>query len=149
MRGVRARIEGRTADVRADAVVLACGGFEANAAWRARYLGPGWDLAKVRGTRFNQGDGIRMALEAGAMPAGNWSGCHAVAWDRNAPAFGDLAVGDGFQKHSYPFADHRQRGGRALRRRGRGLPQLHLCRLRPQDSGTAGPGGVAGLRFAR
>ena len=104
VRGVRARIEGRTVEVRADAVVLACGGFEANAAWRARYLGPGWDLAKVRGTRFNQGDGIRMALEAGAMPAGHWSGCHAVAWDRNAPAFGDLAVGDGFQKHSYPFA---------------------------------------------
>lgn len=27
-----------------------------------------------------------------------------MAWDRNAPAFGDLAVGDGFQKHSYPFS---------------------------------------------
>ena len=104
VRGVRARIDGRTVDVGARAVVLACGGFEANAAWRARYLGPGWDLAKVRGTRFNQGDGIRMALDAGAMPAGNWSGCHAVAWDRNAPDFGDLAVGDGFQKHSYPFS---------------------------------------------
>ena len=104
VRGVIARIDGRTVEVHAGAVVLACGGFEANAAWRARYLGPGWDLAKVRGTRFNQGDGIRMALEAGAMPAGNWSGCHAVAWDRNAPAFGDLAVGDGFQKHSYPFS---------------------------------------------
>ena len=37
------------------------------------------------------------------MPYGNWSGCHAVGWDRNAPEFGDLAVGDGFQKHSYPF----------------------------------------------
>ena len=24
-------------------------------------------------------------------------------WDFNAPPFGDLAVGDGFQKHSYPF----------------------------------------------
>ena len=102
--GIRACIDGRMADVGARAVVLASGGFEANAAWRARYLGPGWDLAKVRGTRFNQGDGIRMALEAGAMPAGNWSGCHAVAWDLNAPAFGDLAVGDGFQKHSYPFS---------------------------------------------
>ena len=44
-----------------DAVVLACGGFEANSEWRTRYLGPGWDLAKVRGTRFNTGDGIRMA----------------------------------------------------------------------------------------
>ena len=83
--------------------MLASGGFEANAEARARYLGPGWDLAKVRGTRFNTGDGIRMALEIGAMPYGNWSGCHAVGWDRNAPEFGDLAVGDGFQKHSYPF----------------------------------------------
>jgi tricarballylate dehydrogenase len=44
-----------------------------------------------------------MALEVGAMPYGNWSGCHAVGWDRNAPEFGDLSVGDGFQKHSYPF----------------------------------------------
>jgi tricarballylate dehydrogenase len=37
------------------------------------------------------------------MPWGNWSGCHAVGWDLNAPPFGDLSVGDGFQKHSYPF----------------------------------------------
>src|SRR5580700_1176159 len=101
--GVAIRREGRTMIVGAKAVVLAAGGFEANAEWRTRYLGPGWDLAKVRGTRFNTGDGIRMALDAGAMPYGNWSGCHAVGWDRNAPEFGDLAVGDGFQKHSYPF----------------------------------------------
>jgi tricarballylate dehydrogenase len=87
----------------APAVVLACGGFEANAEMRTRYLGPGWELAKVRGTRFNTGDGIAMALAVGAMPHGNWSGCHAVGWDRNAPEFGDLAVGDAFQKHSYPF----------------------------------------------
>ena len=72
--------------------------------WRTRYLGPGWDLAKVRGTRFNTGDGIRMALDIGASPCGNWSGCHAVQWEMNAPEFGDLAVGDQFQKHSYPFA---------------------------------------------
>ncbi len=103
VRGVRVRLPNRSAEVRAHAVVLACGGFEANAEMRAGYLGPGWELAKVRGTRFNTGDGIRMALEIGASPAGNWSGCHAVGWDRNAPEFGDLAVGDGFQKHSYPF----------------------------------------------
>ena len=101
--GVVVRREGRTMIVAAKAVVLAAGGFEANAEWRTRYLGPGWDLAKVRGTRFNTGDGIRMALDIGAMPYGNWSGCHAVGWDRNAPEFGDLSVGDGFQKHSYPF----------------------------------------------
>ncbi|MGH7000466.1 MAG: FAD-dependent tricarballylate dehydrogenase TcuA [Stellaceae bacterium] len=103
VRGVALRKEGHTITLDAHAVVLACGGFEANAEWRTRYIGPGWDLAKVRGTRFNTGDGIRMALEAGAMPYGHWSGCHAVGWDRNAPEFGDLAVGDGFQKHSYPF----------------------------------------------
>ena len=101
--GVWVRQGGRTRDVRAKAVVLACGGFESNAEWRTRYLGPGWDLAKVRGTRFNTGEGIRMALAFGAAPFGNWSGCHAVGWDRNAPEFGDLAVGDGFQKHSYPL----------------------------------------------
>ncbi|HEX7074471.1 MAG TPA: FAD-dependent tricarballylate dehydrogenase TcuA [Hyphomicrobiaceae bacterium] len=101
--GIRVRHDGRTQTIRTKAVVLAAGGFQANAEWRTRYLGPGWDLAKVRGTRFNTGDGIRMALEAGAMPTGNWSGCHAVGWDRNAPEFGDLAVGDNFQKHSYPF----------------------------------------------
>ena len=103
VRGVSVRPGRRRFDIAAKAVILACGGFESNAEWRTRYLGPGWDLAKVRGTRFNTGDGIRMALEIGAMPYGNWSGCHAVAWDRNAPEFGDLAVGDNFQKHSYPF----------------------------------------------
>ena len=101
--GARVRTGGREDTIAARAVVIAAGGFEANAEWRARYLGPDWDLAKVRGTRFNTGDGIRMALDAGALSAGHWSGCHAVAWDRNAPPFGDLAVGDGFQKHSYPF----------------------------------------------
>jgi len=94
---------GVTFDMPAKAVVLAAGGFEANTEWRTRYLGSGWDLAKVRGTRFNTGDGLRMALDIGAMPTGQWSGCHAVGWERNAPEFGDLAVGDGFQKHSYPF----------------------------------------------
>lgn len=103
VKGVRIRSKGETSELRADAVVIASGGFEANTEWRTRYLGPGWDLAKVRGTRFNTGDGIAMALEVGAMPFGNWSGCHSVGWDRNAPDFGDLAVGDGFQKHSYPL----------------------------------------------
>ena len=101
--GVRVRQDGTTRDEPADAVVLACGGFESSAELRARYLGPGWDLARVRGTMYNTGDGLQMALRVGASPAGNWSGCHAVGWDRNAPEFGDLSVGDSFQKHSYPW----------------------------------------------
>jgi len=102
--GVKARSNGGTREFRAKSVVLASGGFEANAEWRTRYLGPDWDMAKVRGSKYNTGDGIRMALEIGASSAGHWSGAHAVQWDMNAPEFGDLAVGDNFQKHSYPWS---------------------------------------------
>jgi tricarballylate dehydrogenase len=104
IKGVRVRSRGRSVELAAKCVVLAAGGFQANAEWRTRYMGPGWELAKVRGTRFNTGDGIAMALGIGAQPTGNWSGGHAVAWDRNAPEFGDLSVGDNFQKHNYPFS---------------------------------------------
>jgi len=112
IKGVRVRKEGKTLEVKAKAVVLAAGGFQADPEQRTRYLGPGWELAKVRGTRFNTGDGIRMALAAGAAPTGNWSGCHAVAWERNAPEFGDLVVGDQFQKHSYPWGVYINAEGR-------------------------------------
>ena len=101
--GVVARSNGKHVELRAGAVILACGGFESNPEMRARYLGPGWDAAKVRGTRFNMGDGLMMALKLGAQPHGNWSGCHSVAWDINAPAYGDLTIGDQFQKHNYPY----------------------------------------------
>ena len=57
----------------------------------------------MRGTRFNTGDAIQAALDAGAQPFGNWSGAHAVAWDLNAPPFGNRAITDLYQKHSYPY----------------------------------------------
>ena len=88
--------------INAGAVVLAAGGFEANPEMRTRYLGANWELARVRGTPYNTGDGIRMALDIGALPWGHWSGCHSVQWDLNAPWHGDRKVGDNFQKHSYP-----------------------------------------------
>ncbi|HVQ74819.1 MAG TPA: FAD-dependent tricarballylate dehydrogenase TcuA [Candidatus Binatia bacterium] len=92
-----------TETIAARAVVLASGGFEANAEMRTRYLGQDWELARVRGTPYNTGDGIRMALDIGAQPWGHWSGCHSVQWDLNAPWHGDRKVGDNFQKHSYPL----------------------------------------------
>ena len=101
--GVRVLGPAGYAEVYAPSVVLAAGGFEANAEMRCRYLGPGWELVKVRGIPYNTGDGIRMALEAGAMPHGHWSSCHAVAWDLNAPAYGDRTITELYQKHSYPF----------------------------------------------
>jgi tricarballylate dehydrogenase len=101
--GVVTRGAAGASEIPCRAVVIASGGFEANPEWRTRYLGPNWDLARVRGTRHNVGEGIAMALEIGAQAYGHWSSCHAVAWDLNAPAFGDRRVGDMFQKHSYPL----------------------------------------------
>ena len=91
-------------DIETSAVVLACGGFEANAEMRTRYLGAGWELAKVRGVPYNTGDGHRMALDIGALPYGHWSGAHACAWDYGAPPYGDRKITDLFQKHSYPYS---------------------------------------------
>ncbi|HEX2827603.1 MAG TPA: FAD-dependent tricarballylate dehydrogenase TcuA [Burkholderiales bacterium] len=102
--GVRVRCEGVEEDLRAKAVVLAAGGFEANREWRTRYLGPGWDMAKVRGTRYNTGDGIRMALDIGAQAYGQWSGCHSVSWERYAPDFGELDRPITASRNGYPFS---------------------------------------------
>ncbi len=102
--GVVAKVDGVTQTFHAKNVILACGGFEANAAWRARHLGKGWDLAKVRGSKYNTGDGLEMALRIGAQPAGHWSGCHAVGWERYASDFGDWATCDDFERDSYPFS---------------------------------------------
>jgi tricarballylate dehydrogenase len=96
--GVVFKHKGKTTEVYAKAVILASGGFHANTEMRTRYLGPKWDLARPRGSRFNTGEGIQMALEIGAMPHGNWSGAHAVSGDRYAES-----LGEGFQKLSYPF----------------------------------------------
>ena len=66
-------------------VILACGGFEANPEMRRRYLGDGWDLTKVRGTRYNTGDGLFMAMQVGAQPSGHWGGCHASLISEDSP----------------------------------------------------------------
>ncbi len=101
--GVKVRSADGYSDITAKAVILACGGFESNPEMRVRYLGPGWDLCRVRGTRHNMGEGIQMALAIGARPFGNWSSCHACEWDISAPPYGDRWILDNFQKHSYPL----------------------------------------------
>jgi tricarballylate dehydrogenase len=65
----------------AESVVLAAGGFEADAALRREHLGAGWERAKVRGTPLNTGDLLTAAIAAGAGTYGDWNTCHSVAWD--------------------------------------------------------------------
>lgn len=86
-----------------DTVVLAAGGFQADSEWRTRCLGPGWDLARIRASRFNTGGGIKMALALGATPYGNWSGAHAVAWSVGSGEAGDPSTNHIFERESYPF----------------------------------------------
>ncbi|MEL7026645.1 MAG: FAD-dependent tricarballylate dehydrogenase TcuA [Pseudomonadota bacterium] len=76
--------------VHADAVVLACGGFEASDALRASHIGPDWSVAKVRGTPHNTGDGLRMAEALGAQSYGKFDGCHATPMDLHMKDFGNL-----------------------------------------------------------
>ena len=102
--GVRVRTPDGSDEVPANAVVLASGGFEANAEMRARYLGQGWDQVKVRGTRYNTGETLRMALDIGAKPVGHWQGCHATPIDGDAPAVGDLRLTDRTNRLSYPYS---------------------------------------------
>jgi hypothetical protein len=79
--GVVVRTPDGERTLRSRSVILASGGFEANAELRERYLGPGWQHAKVRGTPFNTGELILKALELGAARGGDWSSCHSVQWD--------------------------------------------------------------------
>jgi tricarballylate dehydrogenase len=74
----------------ADAVILACGGFEANDDMRAHYIGADWSKAKVRGTPHNTGDGHKMAFGVGASEYGLYSGCHATPMDLHMADFGGL-----------------------------------------------------------
>lgn len=95
-----------TYDIKArGGVVLCAGGFEANPSMRAQYLGPNWDLAYVRGTPYNTGDLLQLAIrDLGARPAGNWSGCHSTCWDANAPTqAGDQQLTNQFTKSGYPL----------------------------------------------
>jgi tricarballylate dehydrogenase len=104
VRGLVVETAAGTERIAAPGVVLACGGFEASTELRVRHLGPHWKHAKVRGTRHNTGDGLEMALRAGARAYGQWDGAHAVAWDAAAPdAAGDRTRLYAFNRHSYPF----------------------------------------------
>lgn len=94
---------GGAATFPAQAVVVASGGFQADAEWRTRALGPGWDIAKVRGSRHNTGAGIKAALAVGAATHGNWSGCHAVAWSVGSGDAGRRDANHVFERESHPF----------------------------------------------
>jgi tricarballylate dehydrogenase len=78
---------GDSKEVRARAVVVASGGFEANIPWLKEYWGGAADNFIVRGCPYNKGHVLRVLLKHGARPVGDERQCHAVAIDARAPRF--------------------------------------------------------------
>jgi tricarballylate dehydrogenase len=72
-------------DLMAKAVIACAGGFQANPEMRARYLAGNTDLMKVRGSKHDTGEVLRLLLELGARPAGQWQSGHMSPIDANAP----------------------------------------------------------------
>jgi precorrin 3B synthase CobZ len=103
--GIIIERDGEEKFIRCKALVLAAGGFEANPDMRAKYIGPGWEKARVRGTPHNTGDLLEIAIrDVNAKREGDWKGCHSVAWDANAdPYSGNREVGNEYTKSGYPL----------------------------------------------
>ena len=110
--GVKVRGDDGLEVIHAKAVVLGCGGFEANVQMRTQHIGPLVGAAKVRGTPHNQGDGLRMAMAIGAMPWGQWSGCHATPISADWGDFAPREYTDRSNRLSYHY-------GLMINRRGR------------------------------
>jgi len=88
VRGVEALdATGREESYDASSVILACGGFEGNRDMERQYMdGPVEGLHfYAPGARYNQGEGIDMALRIGAKPAGDYDKFHACLVDIRSP----------------------------------------------------------------
>lgn len=72
----------------AGAVVLASGGFEGSPEMLTRYVGPRARYLRpvARGGYYNKGEGIRMALDIGAAPCGDFGSFHAEPLDPRSGA---------------------------------------------------------------
>ncbi|HKI97840.1 MAG TPA: FAD-dependent tricarballylate dehydrogenase TcuA [bacterium] len=87
IREVELTSQGFPATVRAKAVVVSSGGFQANIEWLKQYWGEAAENFRIRGTPYAQGRVLRDLLDQGVMPVGDPTQCHAVAIDGRAPRF--------------------------------------------------------------
>ena len=85
--GLDIMTQGRSYSLKARALVLASGGFQADIDWLAKAWGPAARNFLIRGTPFNKGRILRDMLDQGADSVGNPTQCHAVAIDGRAAKF--------------------------------------------------------------
>jgi len=87
--GIRASgKDNQSINFNASSVILACGGFEGNPEMLTHYIGPGASHLRpvARGGYYNRGEGVRMALSAGAAPCGDYGLFHAEPLDPRSGA---------------------------------------------------------------
>jgi tricarballylate dehydrogenase len=95
----------------ANAVVLACGGFQGNGEMMRAHFGTRATTMRLisPGTHFNSGDGIRMAMQLGADLSGDWNGMHAEPVDarskNSAPVVLVYPYGIVIDKNGHRFFD--------------------------------------------
>jgi tricarballylate dehydrogenase len=92
---IRVAAPGRYYEIHPRHTIVCSGGFQANREMRARYLGGHADIMKVRGSRHNTGEVLRMLIDMGARAGGHWQGAHATPIDGKAPDFEVPVRGDG------------------------------------------------------
>ena len=94
-------------DLQAKSVIACAGGFQANPEMRARYLAGNTDMMKVRGSRHDTGEVLRLLLDLGARAAGQWQSGHMSPIDANAPDFETPQHEDGRgntqSRYDYPY----------------------------------------------
>jgi tricarballylate dehydrogenase len=100
----------------ADAVVLACGGFQGNADMMRTYFGGGAETMRLisPGTHFNTGDGIKMAIQLGADKSGDWNGMHCEPVDARSKSSAPVVL-------VYPYGIVVDKNGRRFFDEGGGL----------------------------
>jgi tricarballylate dehydrogenase len=108
--------DGATIILDADAAVLASGGFQGNPEMMRAHFGPGGETLKLvsPGTRFDSGDGIRMAVDQGAKVSGDWNGMHAEPIDPRSKNSAPVVL-------VYPYGIVVDQDGRRFFDEGRGL----------------------------
>jgi len=106
----------RSAPLAADAIVLACGGFQSDAAMMRENFGVGAETMRLLspGTHHNSGDGIRIALALGADRSGDWNGMHAEPVDARAKGSAPVVL-------VYPYGIVVDQSGRRFFDEGGGL----------------------------
>jgi tricarballylate dehydrogenase len=133
---------GKTLNLRARAVIIASGGFEGNPEMLTQYLGSSAKFVRpvARGGYYNKGEGIRMALNAGAAPAGDFNSYHAEPLDPRSAQPEALVM-------NFPYGVLVNRNGKRFCDEAPGPVDVHYDHISRDISGQ--PDGIAYVIYDR